>query len=45
MAFEEVDSKVGNFKIVYSDLDDAGTSGNWEGSVESAQREHRRQRS
>lgn len=36
MALEEVNYKVGPYNIVFSDLDDAGTSGNWEGSVESA---------
>ena len=37
MALEEVDSKVGDFKIVYSDLDDAtATTGNWDGNTETA---------
>jgi branched-chain amino acid transport system substrate-binding protein len=34
MALEEVDSKVGNFKITYESIDDAGTSGNWEPNIE-----------
>ncbi len=34
MALDEVDSKVGDFKIVYESIDDAGTSGNWEPNIE-----------
>lgn len=34
MALGEVDSKVGEFNIVYESIDDAGTSGNWEPNIE-----------